>query len=276
MRLFSGGFVTLSMFVALYPFVWAVVTSIKNRIDWFTFSYIPFVQFSPTLEYWIGEFGSEVRGPRLIRAMTNSLTLALGAALLALVLGVPAGYALARFRYRRWKNKDITMWFLSQRFLAPVATIFPILLMFRFVGLFDTPWALAITNGTATLPFVVLILRDVFRDLPVELEEAALVDGASFFGAFWRVALPLARPAVIAAGIICFAFAWNEFLFGLILTARNGTPMTVIISESEETTGVLFARLATRTLTAMIPPLIVAVLAQRYIVRGLTFGAVKG
>ncbi len=269
-------FITLATLWAVFPFYWAIITSFKNRLDWFNYSFIPFLQFEPTLDWWTQELGPAGRGPELARAMTSSVTLALGAAIIALLLGAPAGYALARFRFHRWKNRDITMWFLSQRFLPPVATMIPIFLMVRTVGLLDTPWALAIANATFTLPFAVLILRDTFKELPIELEEAALVDGASPFQVFRLIALPLAAPAMVAAGIICFAFSWNEFLFALILTVKNAVPMTVIIAGSEHTKGVIFADVATRVLTGVIPPAILALLVQRYIVRGLTFGAVKG
>src|SRR5439155_22352315 len=210
-------------------FYWALTMSLKDRIDWFGFNLIPFLQFRPTLDYWTSEFTASGRGAQLATSAVNSLVLSLGAALIALGLGAPAAYALARFRFRRWKNRDITMWFLSQRFLPPVATVIPIFLMARETGLLDTPLALALVNATFTLPFAVLILRDVFRELPRELEEAALVDGASHFAVFRLIALPLAAPAIVAAGIICFAFSWNEFLFALNLTVKNAVPMTVII-----------------------------------------------
>jgi multiple sugar transport system permease protein len=275
-RGFTAVFVILAAIWALFPFYWAIITSFKDRLDWFTFSFVPFVQFQPTLQYWTEELGPSGRGPELARAMSNSLMLSVGAAVLALVVGAPAAYALARFRFRRWTNRDITMWFLSQRFLPPVATVIPIFLMARETGLLDTPLALALVNATFTLPFAVLILRDVFRELPRELEEAALVDGASHLAVFRLIALPLAAPAIVAAGIICFAFSWNEFLFALNLTVKNAVPMTVIIAGSEHTKGVIFAEIATRILVAVVPPAIMAVLVQRYIVRGLTLGAVKG
>jgi multiple sugar transport system permease protein len=274
-------FVTLATVWALFPFYWAVITSVKNRLDWFNFTYVPIpalpvIGFAPTLDWWMKELGPDGRGPELSRAMTSSVILSLGAAIVALLLGAPAGYALARFRFRRWKNPDITMWFLSQRFLPPVATIIPIFLMAKYAGLLDTRLLLIIANATFTLPFAVLILRDAFKELPLELEEAALVDGASPFGVFWRIALPLVAPAVVGAGIICFAFAWNEFFFALILTTKAAVPMTVIIAGSQESKGVIFADVATRILLAVIPPALLVLLVQRYIVRGLTFGAAKG
>jgi multiple sugar transport system permease protein len=143
-------------------------------------------------------------------------------------------------------------------------------------NLLDTQLALILANATFTMPFSVLIMRDAFKELPVELEESALVDGCSPLQAFWRIALPLAAPAVVAAAIISFAFAWNEFLFALILTYEKATPMTVLIAGVEHTQGVQFEQVSTRLLIAMLPPVILVLLVQRWIVRGLTFGAVKG
>jgi multiple sugar transport system permease protein len=119
-------------------------------------------------------------------------------------------------------------------------------------------------------------MRDVFKDLPKELEESAWVDGASHWQAFWHIALPLAAPAVAAAAVICFAFAWNEFLFALVLTYDHAIPVTVVIAGLEHTQGIQFSAVATRLLICIIPPALLALTAQRYIVRGLTFGAVKG
>jgi multiple sugar transport system permease protein len=195
---------------------------------------------------------------------------------IAVSLGTLAGYGLARFRFDRWKNKDMTMWFLSQRFLPPMVTVIPFFLVMQFLRLIDTLPALILANATFTLPFAVLVLRDVFKDLPKELEESAYVDGASHLKAFWYIALPLAAPAVAAAAVICFAFSWNEFLFGLILSVKNAQPITVVIAGVEHTQGIQFWFVATRLLLAMLPPALLALTAQRYIVRGLTLGAVKG
>jgi multiple sugar transport system permease protein len=170
----------------------------------------------------------------------------------------------------------MTLWFLSQRFLPPMATAIPFFILMKTFNLLDTRWALIMTNATFTLPFAVLIMRDVFRELPVELDESAMVDGASRLAVFLRIALPLAAPAVAVAAVICFSFSWNEFLFGLILSYKNAQPVTVIIAGVEHTQGIQFWFVATRLLSAILPPAVLAITAQRYIVRGLTFGAVKG
>ena len=160
--------------------------------------------------------------------------------------------------------------------LPPVATAVPFFIVFSSLDLLDTRLALILVTATFILPFVVVICRQTFYDLPIELEEAALVDGASHFGAFVRVALPLAMPAIAAAALIMFAFAWNEYLFAVILTIKDAATMPVHIAGGVDTRGVQFWFVAVRSLIAMIPPVLLALLAQRYIVRGLTLGAVKG
>jgi len=259
----------------VFPFYWAIITSFKERTVILTKpSLVPWLQFKPTLFNWTNEFGQ--RWPEISGALTNSLIIAAGASALAITLGTLAGYGLARFRFYGWKNRDMTMWFLSQRFLPPMVTAIPFFLLINFLGLIDKQLALILANATFTMPFAVLILRDVFKDLPIELEESAYVDGASLFQAFRHIALPLASPAIAAALVICFAFSWNEFLFGLILSYQDAQPITVIIAGLNHTQGVQFHAVATRLLLAILPPALLALTAQRYIVRGLTFGAVKG
>jgi multiple sugar transport system permease protein len=260
---------------AFFPFYWAIITSFKPPGVILTKpSLVPWLQYTPTTANWENEYVT--RGNEIGSALKNSLFIAGGATLIAITLGTMAGYGLARFRFHRWKNKDMTVWFLSQRFLPPMATAIPFFLVMKYFKLLDTHWALIMANATFVMPFAVLILRDVFKELPVELEEAALVDGASRFGTFLRIGLPLAAPAIAVAAVICFAFAWNEFLFGLILTYQKAQPVTVIIAGVEHTQGIQFWFIATRLLAAIIPPAVLALLAQRYVVRALTFGAIKG
>jgi multiple sugar transport system permease protein len=260
---------------AFFPFYWAITTSFKPPGVIVTKpTLFPFIDFKPTLYNWSNEYIQ--RGREIRSSLLNSMIISGGAVLIAVFLGTMAGYGLARFRYRRWKNRDMTLWFLSQRFLPPMVTVIPFFIVMKTLNLLDTHWALILTNATFTMPFAVLILRDVFKELPPELEESAWVDGASRFGAFLRIALPLAAPAIAVAGVICFAFSWNEFLFALILTYKKATPVTVLIAGVEHTQGVQFWFIATRLLSAILPPAILALAAQRYIVRGLTFGAVKG
>ena len=260
--------------VFLFPFYWALSTSLRNPIETFTVAGlgIPWVDFDPTFDNWISQLATaESR-----RAMANSTIIAISASVLALILGTPAAYALARFGFRRIPNRDITIWFLSQRVLPPVATVIPFYLVMRTLGLLDTHLALILINATFVLPFVVVIVRQTFLDLPVELEEAAFVDGAGHFTSFWRIALPLAMPAIAATGLIMFAFAWNEFLFAITIASQEAITIPVQMAGAVDTRGVQFWFMAVRAMIAMVPPVLIALLAQRFIVRGLTLGAVKG
>jgi multiple sugar transport system permease protein len=273
----DGLLTLLAVCVALlfvFPLYWALSTSLRNPIDTFTVAGlgIPWLNFEPTLANWRDQLGT----PETLRALTNSTIIAVSASVLALVLGTPAAYAIARFEFRRWRNRDITVWFLSQRVLPPVATVIPFYLVMRALGLLDTHLALILINATFVLPFVVVIMRQTFLDLPVELEESALVDGAGHWGAFWRIALPLAAPTMAATGLIIFAFTWNEFLFAVAIGSQRAITVPVHIAGAIDTRGVQFWYMGVRAMTAIIPPVLIALLAQRYIVRGLTLGAVKG
>jgi multiple sugar transport system permease protein len=262
--------------VFFFPLYWAISTGLRRPAETFTVSGvgIPFIDFQPTLENWI----SQASVPEAHQAFLNSLIISSSAVVLALALGLPAAYALARFRFQRMllTNKDLTVWFLSQRVLPPVATAVPFFIVFSSLDLLDSRISLILVNATFILPFVVVIVRQTFQDLPIDLEEAALVDGASHFGAFLRVAVPLATPAIAAAALIMFASAWNEYLFAVILTVDKAATMPVHIAGGVDTRGVQFWFVAVRALIAMIPPVLLALIAQRYIVRGLTLGAVKG
>jgi multiple sugar transport system permease protein len=258
----------------LFPIYWSLSQSLRNPIDTFTVAGlgIPWVNFEPTLDNWIDQVGQQ----ETLRALYNSTVISICAAVLALLLGVPAAYGIARFQFRTWKNRDITIWFLSQRILPPVATVIPFYLIMRTFNLLDTHLALILINATFILPFVVVILRQTFLELPIELEESALVDGASHWTAFWRVALPLAAPTMAATGLIIFAFSWNEFLFAVAISSQNVITIPVHIAGAVDTRGVQFWFMGVRAMVAVIPPVLIALIAQRYIVRGLTMGAVKG
>jgi multiple sugar transport system permease protein len=262
--------------VFFFPFYWAISTGLRRPAETFTVSGIgiPFIDFQPTFENWI----SQTSVSEAHQALLNSLIISSAAVVIALALGLPAAYALARFRFERMflTNKDLTVWFLSQRVLPPVATAVPFFIVFSSLDLLDSRIALILVNATFVLPFVVVIVRQTFQDLPIDLEEAALVDGATYLGAFLRVAVPLAAPAIAAAALIMFAFAWNEYLFALILTVNDAATMPVHIAGGVDTRGVQFWFVAVRALMAMIPPVLLALIAQRYIVRSLTLGAVKG
>ncbi|HEX6114778.1 MAG TPA: carbohydrate ABC transporter permease [Geminicoccaceae bacterium] len=233
---------------------------------------IPWIHFTPTLDNW----ADQLQVLETQNALINSSLIASCATLLALLLGTPAAYALARFRFELVQNRDLTIFFFSQRVLPPVPTVIPFYLVMRTVGLLDTHLALILVNATFIMPFVVVILRQAFLGLPVELEESALIDGADHWGAFWRIALPLVAPAIAATALIIFGRAWNEFLFALAIAAKGAITIPVHMAGTAGTRGVQFWYLAVRQMIAIVPPVVIALLAQRYIVRRLTLGAVKG
>ena len=264
----------LVAFVFLFPLYWGLSTSLRTPLETFTIAGfgIPWINFTPTLDNW----RDQLAVPETQAALANSSLIATLATLLALLVGTPAAYALARFRFTLVANRDITIGFFAERVLPPVASVIPFYLVMRYLGLLDTHLALILVNATFIMPFVVVILRQAFLDLPIELEESALIDGADHWGAFWRIALPLVAPAIAATGLIIFGRAWNEFLFALAISAKGAITIPVHMAGTAGTRGVQFWYLAVRQMIAILPPVLIALLAQRYIVRGLTLGAVKG
>ncbi len=266
----------------LFPLYWTVITSIKTRaaVTGQNPTFLPWVDFEPTLDAWRNIFGGG-EGYRaggmgdLGLLVRNSLGAALGSATLALILGTMAAYGLSRFRYRRWPNQHIAFWMVSQRMLPPIALAVPFFILFDRLEIYDTVLSLILVYTAANLPIVVWLLRDYFRDLPIELEEAAQVDGATRFGAFFRIALPLVLPGLVVAFLFAFVFAWNEFLFALELTLNDAKTLPVQISGNVNVRGTQYWDIAAQGLVVMLPPIVVALLAGRYIVRGLTLGAVK-
>ncbi len=273
-RILLGIAIALCIAWATFPFYWAITTSLRKPAETFTVAglAIPFVQFKPTLENW----SAELKVPENLKAVKNSAIIAVTSAFLATMLGTMAGYGLARFQFYKIKNADITIWFLSQRVLPPVVVAIPFFLLARQFNALDKVSTLIVLNTTFNLPFAVIIMSQLFKELPIDLEQAAMVDGYSRVGAFFKVALPLSAPGLVATGIICLAFAWNEFMFALIIAQRKAITLPYIISGASDTRGIQFWFIATRALMAMVPPTILALTVQKFIVRGLTFGAVKG
>jgi multiple sugar transport system permease protein len=255
----------------LFPIYWAAISSVKSSTDNYGNTWLPWVHFQPTLKPWRDMFAL----PEIKSATLISTQLAIGAATLSLILGTLAAYGIARFRFFRPQNGSLTTWFLSQRIAPPVIFVAPYFLIMRQAGLLDNVWGLIILNTTFNMTFPIIILTQMFREVPVELEEAAQVDGASRWEMFFRISLPLVAPGLVVAWMLALAFSWNEFLFAFSSTVQH-RPLSVAIVGAEQTRGVDYQFVGTRTLWAMIVPLIAALLAQRYIVRGLSLGAVKG
>jgi multiple sugar transport system permease protein len=282
-RLLGDVFIVFMLVVViawtLFPLYWAFINSIKFPYDVYGTTWIPWLQFEPTLKFW-----RELLDQREIKnALVNSIIISVGAATVALILGTLAAYGLARFRFVHPSNGALTTWFLSQRVLPPVIFVTPFYLLARemdnrgvpFLGL-DSVWTLVLLNATFNLPFPVIILTQMFREIPKEIEEAAQVDGASRLEIFYKIALPLVAPGLVVAFVIVMAFSWNEYIIAVTIAVKEAIPIPVIIAGAESTRGIDYQAVGTRTVLALVPPAIIALIASRYIIRGLSLGAVKG
>ncbi len=263
--------------IALFPLYWMVTLSFKNlRLITTGPFFLPWIDFDPVTLGWDDIFQTGQRD-RFLTAMRNSLVCAIGSGLLSLILGSMAGYGLSRFSYRVgiWRNRDISFFFLSQLILPPAAVILPLYILFVESGLYDTLLGLTLLYTVVGLPIVIWIMRDQFDSLPVELEQAALVDGHSVVGAFTRIAVPIAAPGMVAAFILVVIFSWNEYLFSAVLTSSSAYTMPLLIATQVSSQGVKFWTMAAIGTATVAPLLVIAIMLERYIVRGLTAGAVK-
>lgn len=251
----------------VFPFYWMVTTSLKTQVV--ALADPPVWFFTPTLaNYWEVLFVDKV-GPALV----NSIIVAVATTLLAVGLGTPAAYALARFEFRG--KTDLWFWFITNRFVSPVVLAFPVFLISREIGIRDTHIALILMYLTFTLPIVIWICTDQFRSIPRELDEAALLEGASQWRIFRSICLPLAMPGVAVSSILSFIFSWNELLFAYILApklAKTAPAMAVTFMEGYD---VPYGKIMATSTLIVVPVLIFALLASKHLVRGLTMGAVK-
>jgi multiple sugar transport system permease protein len=256
----------------LFPVVWMFLTSFKSPSEYFSYPpvFIPH-DFSPRNYINAMAFPPDGRGG--LQGLRDSLTIALSTTVISMVIGSLAAYSLSRFKTG---GENFSFWILSTRMFPPVAAALPLFLIFKEVKVLDTHWALIIANTVFNLPFVVWMLKGFFDDLPAETEEAALIDGCSHWGVFARVALPLIAPGLVATSLFSFIFAWNEFMFALLLTRRTVRTLTVIVPSLVGGHEILWGEIAAIGTIAIIPGIVLSVLFQRYLVRGLTMGAVKG
>jgi len=257
----------------IFPVFWALVTSFKFTGDAYDPTIIPWVQFKPTLQGW--HFVLVTAGERTFRSLRNSIIIAFFSSAAVLLLGSMAGYALARFIFHKWKNNDIAVWILSNRMFPPVAILIPYFLIMRTLRLLDNPLSIIIAHTILNLPLGVWLMIDFFKDLPKDLDEAALIDGCSFMGAFFRIALPLVAPGLVAVFVLSFIFSWNEFIFVLVLGFNKAITIPITIAGALTTKGLEFWKVATMSLIGVIPVVVLATFISRFLIRGLTMGAIK-
>jgi multiple sugar transport system permease protein len=270
-RLLAGVVMGAIGVVYAFPLYWLVATSLKGRGELYT-SEVTVVPQQPTLE----SFVSVLVGRNFGGLLGNSVLVCGLATLLAITIGFAISYPITRLQVSRRLRTNILNWSLSLRFLPPIAVVVPYFAIVRFLGLYDQPLALVLVYGILNLPFALWMLKGFLTEIPVEIEEAAFVDGASRWAAFRTVLLPLATPGVLAAAIIIFAFTWSEFLFAFILTAtpRAQTfPVGVqgLVTQFE----IIWNEMAAAGVIAIAVPLALMLAARRYVMAGLTFGVIR-
>jgi multiple sugar transport system permease protein len=270
--------------VSLFPVYWTITTSMKVAKDVQLGHLIPWVDFMPT---WLGwrslglspdtiDSTSTVRDEFLMR-FTNSVVTAAGASVLAVLIGALAAYGLSRFQYKfLWmRNRDISFFFLSQLILPPVVLALPFLVLYKELALLDTTIGLVLLYTLTVLPIVIWIMKDQFDTIPVELDEAAQVDGLSSWGTFFRIVLPIALPGMVAAFILSLILCWNEYFFAALLTGSVAKTLPVMVASQTGSQGINWWVMAAISTAAIAPLVLIGILLERYIIKGLTAGSVK-
>jgi multiple sugar transport system permease protein len=252
-----------SLYIALPP-LWVLRTSFVPDSLAYDVAFLPEV----TLANYVKLFAKDA----FAIAYRDSLAAALGSTLLALPLAAMTGYAFARYRTGGLTGRFIV---LATQMLPPVAIVLPTFALFRLLGLTNSVPGLVIAYGAMNLPFLTWILMGFFEGVPVELEWAAMTDGATAWGAFRRIVLPVSLPGIAAAAVLGFILAWNEFLFALILTGPTTATIPVALAGLQSQNGIQIAEVSAGVVLGVTPLLIASRFVQRYLVRGLTFGAIK-
>lgn len=272
--IFTGANIARALFLGLFllftsvPLYWMFITSIKPSDDYLAVPPVWFPAEPTMLHYTAALFA--YRG---LDGLINSVIISLAATLLSTVLGTLMAYSFARFNTG---GQHLSFWVLSQRFLPPIAIVLPVFLIYRALGLHDTHVGLIIAYTVFTLPLTVWMMFAYFRQMPKSLEEAALVDGCTRWQSLWRVAIPLAAPGIVAAAVFAFIACWTEFFFALILTSRTAFTLPTVFRAFLGFQGAQYGEASALAMVSLVPSIILGVLVQRHLVRGLTLGAVRG
>lgn len=259
--------------VVLFPLYWTIITSFKEKLDVFMGpKYLPWIDFEPVLKWWKRLF--TVERSEVLPPFKNSIIIATVSSFIAMLFGTMAAYALTRFRFKlgRLGNQDILVWIVSQRMMPPIVTVLALFLMFKVVSekyLLDSWLGMILVYSSFNLPIAVWVMRNFLSQIPISIEEAAMVDGASRFQIFFKIVLPLTLPSLTATFLLCFIFAWNEFLFALILTFSDARTVPILIASQHFQRGPQWWDISALSTLAIAPVIIIALMLQRYLVRGL-------
>jgi multiple sugar transport system permease protein len=283
-RVFIYGALLVWAFVCLFPIYWTVTTSMKTAVNVTQGHLIPFLDFKPDWKGWrsLGLspdtiFETSTVREEFLKRFFNSVLTSVCASFLAIVIGSLAAYGLTRFKYKfLWmKNEDISFFFLSQLILPPVVLALPFLVLYKELALLDTRVGLILLYTLTVLPIVIWIMRDQFNSIPIELEEAAMVDGLSIWGAFFQIVMPIALPGMVAAFILALVLCWNEYFFAALLTSADAKTMPVMVASQTGSQGINWWSMAALATAAIAPLAIIGITLERYLIKGMTAGAVK-
>jgi multiple sugar transport system permease protein len=263
-------FIVWSLFV-MFPIYWTVVTSFKTREDVIIQPrYVPWVDFKPTAENYQNAYGLWNTSKYLMNSAVASLT----STFFALLFGSMAAYGLSRFRYRLgpMRNNDIFMWIVSQRMMPPIVSVLGLFIMFQAAKILDTRLALVIAYVTFNIPIVVWLMRSYVDQVPRSIEEAAQIDGASHLQVLFRVVLPSIVPGIIASFLLSMIFAWNDFIFALVLSFDRSQTMPLLIAFQRTQEAIKWWNISALTVIMIVPVLIMFLVLQRYFVRSRVLG----
>jgi multiple sugar transport system permease protein len=284
MRVLVYGLLIFWTIVCVFPIYWTITTSFKTAPNVMQGALVPFLDFMPDWKGWrsLGLspdtiFETSTVREEFVARFANSVIISMVSSAFAVVLGSLAAYGLSRFSYKfgYMRNSDISFFFLSQLILPPVVLALPFLVLYKGLGLLDSRIGMIMIYTLMVLPIVIWIMRDQFQAIPVELEEAALVDGLGVWGAFFRIVFPLALPGMVAAFILSLVLCWNEYFFAALLTSTDAKTMPVMIASQTGSQGINWWSMAALASAGIFPLLLVGVFLERHIVKGMTAGAVK-
>ena len=253
--------------IFVFPVYWLFIISFKTPDEIFAFPPVWYPQSLQLANYKVLFKDGDAA------TVWNSLILASASTFIAMILGTIAAYSLVRFKTG---GENLAVWIISQRMMPPVAIVFPLFLLYVWFGWVDTYIGLIILYTAFSLPYVIWMMRGYIEDIPLELEESALVDGCTRWEVLWKVVLPMARSGLFATAVFTFVFAWNDFLFALVLTRTEVTTYTVQVTHYFGGQSNFWAKIAAMSVLGTIPVFIAVATMQRYLVRGISMGAVKG
>ena len=283
-RIIIYGILIIWAIISIFPIFWTITTSFKMAPDVMKGNMVPWWDYTPK---WLGwrslglspdTIGNEstVR-EEFLKRFWNSAVVAVSSSLIAVALGSMAAYGLSRFNYRFgfMRNSDISFFFLSQLILPPVVLALPFLVLYKSLGMLDTRIGLILLYTLTVLPIVIWIMRDQFGSIPTELEEAALVDGLSIWGAFLTIILPIAAPGMVASFILSLVLTWNEYFFAALLTSSHAKTLPVMVASQTGSQGISWWSMAALSFAAILPLIVIGILLERFIIKGMAAGAVK-